>query len=128
MPLKDPIKRREYEKNRMKNKRNTNQEFKEKTNQYTRNNIKKRAKDRYDFINKFKDKCIHCGESRQICLDFHHTNPTKKEFNIIQMAHNGYSVDIILKELEKCVILCANCHRIEHERLKNIKEGEKECL
>lgn len=45
MPLKDPIKRREYEKNRMKNKRNTNQEFKEKTNQYTRNNIKEGEKE-----------------------------------------------------------------------------------
>lgn len=49
--------------------------------------------------------CVICGEPDIIVLDFDHLRD--KEFNISQ----GYSLEKIKKEIEKCQVLCANCHR-----------------
>lgn len=59
-----------------------------------------------------------CGEDHQACIEFHHLNPAKKRFNISMAVISGrYSKGIILKELEKCIPVCANCHRkIEWEK------------
>jgi ribosomal protein L30E len=37
----------------------------------------------------------------------------------IRISGTRRSLDKIKKELDKCVILCANCHREEHERIRN---------
>jgi hypothetical protein len=69
-------------------------------------------------------KCSRCPESRAVCLDFHHTDPTKKERNVSGMI-NGAGAESkkrILKEIEKCVVLCANCHRVEHSENVNRKK------
>lgn len=58
-------------------------------------------------------KC-QCGESHPGCLDFHHTDPLSKEISISKMAEQGWGRDRILKELEKCQVLCSNCHRKLH--------------
>ena len=55
-----------------------------------------------------------CGESHIACLDFHHRDPNKKEFNIHQGCRWGYSLGRIRKELEKCDVICSNCHRKLH--------------
>jgi len=60
--------------------------------------------------------CEVCGESRYYCLDFHHTNPKDKEFNIGDMVERNYSKKRILEEIAKCTVLCANCHREEHHK------------
>ncbi len=57
--------------------------------------------------------CIVCGEKEISCLDFHHKDPTQKEYNIANMFHTGNRKNIE-EEVEKCVILCANCHRKHH--------------
>lgn len=62
------------------------------------------------FIIEFKkDKsCIKCGESHPACLQFHHRDKNNKKFEI---SHShSYTITTILKEIEKCDILCANCH------------------
>src|SRR5271169_3015483 len=59
-------------------------------------------------------KCKNCPESHPACLEFHHRNPAEKEFNITQAWRLGYSWKRILKEIEKCDVLCANCHRKLH--------------
>lgn len=60
-------------------------------------------------------KCSRCSESRSECLDFHHINPVEKVKTISAMALSGhYSIDKIIKEMGKCIVLCANCHRVEH--------------
>ena len=57
--------------------------------------------------------CEHCGWNRNnAALHFHHVNPSEKEFNIGKS--NGWSWDKIVIELDKCIMLCANCHAIEH--------------
>jgi len=57
--------------------------------------------------------CARCGENHIACLEFHHTDPTKKEGNVSQMAKK-LSTKKLLEEIEKCIVLCANCHRKEH--------------
>jgi hypothetical protein len=57
-------------------------------------------------------KCSLCGENHPGAIDFHHKQ--KKEFSIPWIVHNGYSIENIKKELEKCEVLCANCHRKLH--------------
>ena len=58
-------------------------------------------------------KCNRCDESHIVCLDFHHIDPNQKEGNVGQIARN-YSTKRLLEEINKCEILCSNCHRKEH--------------
>jgi hypothetical protein len=59
-------------------------------------------------------KCSRCPESHPACLDFHHRDPAKKEYYIVQMWMRGYSMERIKAEAAKCDVLCANCHRKHH--------------
>lgn len=65
-------------------------------------------------------KCSRCsGVFPDCAYDLHHTDPSKKEFSI-SSQRLGYQK--MLEEAEKCVLLCANCHRITHmELLENTK-------
>jgi hypothetical protein len=56
-----------------------------------------------------KNNPCRCGESDPRCLDFHHLHD--KEFEISQMVRDGISLKRIMTEIDKCEILCANCHR-----------------
>ena len=61
------------------------------------------------------NKCALCGKSYdEICYDFHHTDKTKREFPIGRLL--GYSKIRLLKEARKCIMVCANCHRIIHKK------------
>jgi hypothetical protein len=53
--------------------------------------------------------CTQCGESDPVVLEFHHVE--KKDMDVAAMVAGGYSIERIQSELEKCVVLCANCHR-----------------
>lgn len=64
-----------------------------------------------EWINSLKTPCIICGETDPICIDWHHVNPNDKSF---QVSYGNHSRDSILKEIQKCVCLCANCHRKVH--------------
>ena len=57
--------------------------------------------------------CCYCQEREPCCLDFHHRDPTKKKFKIGE----GYRCnrDKKMKEIEKCILVCANCHRKLHK-------------
>ena len=57
--------------------------------------------------------CIKCGESDNACLDWHHTDPTQKEASVSFLIQNR-SKKAILEEIDKCICLCANCHRKLH--------------
>lgn len=72
-------------------------------------------------------KCEICGYDKCItALEFHHLDPNEKEFTI---GHNGVlSLEKCKKEADKCILVCANCHRELHyqEYLKKIEEEEEE--
>jgi hypothetical protein len=65
-----------------------------------------------EFIDSQRTSCEKCGESRSYVLDFHHKNSSDKDFTIGQLRKG--SLDIIQAEIDKCVCLCANCHREFH--------------
>lgn len=75
-------------------------------------------------------KCVRCGWSGDISgFDFHHTDPSKKDFTLGNRFLAAMKWELVEKELDKCVLLCAICHRIEHSNYKNplfLKEAEKE--
>lgn len=99
----------------------------------------KRKKQR--LVNSLGGKCCICGYNKCLsALEFHHTDPTKKDFSISSNAHIAF--EKALEEVKKCALVCANCHReihaglienvspsydenlakIEIEKLKQIKE------
>lgn len=57
--------------------------------------------------------CQKCGESHPACLDFHHPNDDK-EATVSSIARETISIARIRREIDKCQVLCANCHRKEH--------------
>lgn len=59
-------------------------------------------------------KCNKCGENHIACLEFHHTDPSSKDAVLANVVNNGWSKQRILKEIEKCEVLCSNCHRKLH--------------
>tara|TARA_X000001036_G_C20484670_1_gene727202 strand:- start:448 stop:831 length:384 start_codon:yes stop_codon:yes gene_type:complete len=70
----------------------------------------------------FKEKCVEykggkcelCGYNKYIgALEFHHKDPTKKDLQISKVRGRSFN-DKIKKELDKCQILCCNCHREMH--------------
>lgn len=72
----------------------------------------KRQKENKDFLISYlkENPCIECGESDIIVLEFDHIESDKK-FKNISVLRKHYSLDALKKEIEKCQVLCANCHR-----------------
>ena len=59
--------------------------------------------------------CVYCGYNKSLAaLEFHHVNPSEKEFNWNKMRLVSDSK--MRAELDKCILLCANCHREEHQK------------
>lgn len=58
-------------------------------------------------------KCVCCGYSKPIpsCYDFHHLDPKQKEFSI---SGKSWSFEKLKKEVDKCILLCRNCHSELH--------------
>jgi len=74
---------------------------------------KRIRKNRNKLINHKKKLCCKfCGLKDYRVLDFHHLED--KENTISRMVGVGYSWKSIVKEMDKCITLCSNCHRIEH--------------
>ena len=71
-----------------------------------RQSLKKKA------VEHLGGKCQRCGYSKYIgALEFHHKDPSDKDLTI---ADSGKKWDNIKEEVEKCMLLCANCHREIH--------------
>lgn len=62
--------------------------------------------------------CEQCGESHPDCLDFHHNDPAQKEMCLYQISSSGWGQKRILNEVAKCRVLCANCHRKLHSKMR----------
>jgi hypothetical protein len=53
-------------------------------------------------------------------LEFHHRNPKEKDFSICKKYGCKKMSNRIKKELDKCEILCGNCHREEHQKIREV--------
>ena len=68
-------------------------------------------------------KCAFCGYERDItALDFHHKEPDKKEFGLSARGLTR-SWDKIRQELDKCLLVCTNCHREIHSGVRKLGSG-----
>lgn len=63
--------------------------------------------------------CSRCGFNHPAALHFHHREPDSKEGTIAEMVGQGWSKARVIAEIDKCDILCANCHAIEHYEERN---------
>jgi hypothetical protein len=74
---------------------------------------RKKLKEFVDLL-KATTPCLDCGKRYHPCaMDFHHLEKDNKEYDISQLVSAGLN-NRLKKELTKCVILCAICHRIRH--------------
>lgn len=81
---------------------------------------KQRIKEKYLFICNYKLSrgCSVCGYNKcASALDFHHKE-NGKEISVSQMIRKK-GLKAIKEEIKKCEVLCANCHRELHEKLRN---------
>jgi hypothetical protein len=63
-------------------------------------------------VNAMGGKCICCGYNKcNEALEFHHLNPEQKKFGFGKIRANPTTWNIIVEELKKCILVCANCHR-----------------
>ena len=58
--------------------------------------------------------CEMCGETRPATLCYHHLDPTSKKMNLDGRTFSNLSYDKVLQELDKCELLCQNCHHNLH--------------
>jgi transcription elongation factor Elf1 len=92
---------------------------KEHWNQTTKKNHRKRREKIQELKTNFS--CKKCNEQRHWLLDFHHIDPSKKDFQLSQGERYGW--EKVQKEIDKCIVLCSNCHRDFHhqEKTKEMK-------
>jgi len=110
MPYKDTIKQKQAQREHyLRNK----EEFYERV-------IRRRKKAR-EWIDEYKSdlKCIFCGESDSRCLDFHHLED--KDDTIAQMISEGTTIERLKREIDKCDVVCSNCHRVLHYEQRELK-------
>ena len=67
-----------------------------------------------EFVSRYKRVCgcLLCNESCPPALDFHHLDSETKDNNVSMLLKGSRKV--LKKEMKKCVVLCANCHRKHH--------------
>jgi len=75
---------------------------------------RKLEKKRREWLADFKksQKCQRCNTGDYRVLEFHHTKD--KSFGIASGYYNHLSMEKVQNEINKCIVLCANCHRIIH--------------
>ena len=61
-------------------------------------------------------RCEHCGNNDARVLEFHHLGD--KETNVSTLVSRKAAWSKIMAEINKCSVLCANCHRIEHSKFE----------
>ena len=84
---------------------------------YREKNIKRvhdRRQKLTEFFTNYKKgkKCSFCPENEVVALDFHHLGD--KDVNPSRMSGLGWSIEHMKRELDKCIIICSNCHRKVH--------------
>ena len=76
--------------------------------------VERQRRLKQEAVNYLGGKCQRCGYDKcQAAFDFHHRDPSEKEFALAQFKLTAFN-EKIKKELDKCDLLCANCHRELH--------------
>ena len=119
MPYKDPELKRQKHKE-------YSRRYYEKNKEETVKRVGQRKREEAKEWAKFKSslKCINCGFAHPAVIDFHHVilGPENVKINAL-VKNNAYKA--AKKEIEKCVPLCANCHRIHHYDEHQVKKRRR---
>ena len=100
--------------------------------EYLKVAVAKRRKKLREMAREYKGgKCILCGYAKcQRALNFHHRDPNQKEFGLSARGITR-SWEKVRDELDKCILLCANCHMEVHDGITQLpkviwveKQGE----
>jgi hypothetical protein len=83
----------------------------------TKNRLKDKRRSLID-DKKAESGCQNCGIRDVRVLEFHHTDNRTKDFAISDYYYHQFGEDRLLEEIAKCIVLCANCHRILHYQQK----------
>lgn len=100
-------------------------------NKFTKKTKEEKNKDNYQRIKSYRQrmkeklveykggKCQLCGYDKCItALEFHHLNPSEKDFGISRYTNLKW--DSVVSEVDKCIIVCSNCHREIHAGLRDV--------
>ena len=55
--------------------------------------------------------CVDCGLVEPCVTEFDHRDPKEKSRNVSSLLRDGYAWKVVLAEIKKCDVRCANCHR-----------------
>ena len=118
MPHQDPEKRKAYRKAQY-----------EKNKELEKAQVSARREANRKYINEIKgNPCVRCGGIfTPSAMDFHHIDPNTKanKDNKSNGAINpSWTIEKIKAEVEKCILVCANCHRIIHASVEEVLEFE----
>jgi len=82
---------------------------------------RQRRQDGYKITNSAKDRpCVDCGvKYPTYVMQFDHRDPTTKNFTIATHVRNGGSLKALIAEIEKCDVVCANCHAERTHQQRN---------
>jgi len=72
--------------------------------------------------------CMDCGISHPAVLQFHHRNKDDKSFNISDVIRRANSFKQITSEIEKCDVVCVNCHMKRHWRERHNTDSWEEVI
>lgn len=82
----------------------------------TKYSVRRLRKNKQKAVDYKGGKCARCGYDRcMAAMEFHHIDPSKKEGELSKLKHGPWIK--FKKELDKCILLCSNCHRELHSSL-----------
>jgi len=89
--------------------------------EYLRKAVSKRRKKLREMAREYKgSKCQICGYKKsQRALSFHHINPKEKDFGL-SVKGLTRSWEKIKQEIDKCILICANCHMEVHDGITQL--------
>jgi len=120
MPYKDPLKKKEKQQGYSKKHYDGNVNKVKAATKKTKGCFKQKWKDFKDTLS-----CLECGTSHPATLDFHHIDPEMKNESVHRLVR-AKSYKKALEEVEQCLVLCANCHRVFHYNERYAKKMEAE--
>ena len=97
--------RSDYDKKRYKNK---NGKEKQRLKDKNKKTAKRNSLFLYNYLK--ENPCVNCNEDDPIVLCFDHLDANTKHDNVANMVSGYYSIKRIQEEIDKCQVLCMNCH------------------
>ena len=80
-------------------------------------NRRKRCARNKEYVQSKYTPCVQCGFYHPSAMDWHHIDESTKKRGVSELSRTGQSIGAIQEEIDKCICVCSNCHRILHGRI-----------